>query len=56
MSKDQVWKIFLSTLRKQNIFPELSRLENAQTFFHTFPDSVGTLINVLASVVAVDKP
>jgi len=25
-------------------FKDFSRLENDQTFFHTFPDSVGTLV------------
>ena len=28
---------------KKNVFPDFSRLENDQTYFHTFADSVGTL-------------
>jgi len=47
MSKDQVWKITFCfhTSRPEKFFADYSRLENDQTFFHTFPYSVGTLLN-----------
>jgi len=37
-------KLFLfSILKDKKTFSDFSRLENNQTFFHTFPDSAGTL-------------
>jgi len=42
MPKDQVWNIisFFHTKRPKNFFPEFSRPENDQTFFHAFQDSI----------------
>jgi len=34
---------FSSLNRPKNFFPDFSRLENDQTFFHTFRDSVATM-------------
>jgi len=43
MSKDHVWKIifFFHSNRPKNFFPDSSRLESDQTFFHIFQDSIG---------------
>jgi len=42
MSKNQVWKIihFFRTNRPEKIICRISRLENDQTSFHTFQDSL----------------
>ena len=50
MPHDEVW-IFFPHNRPKKFSPDVSRLENDENFFRTFPDYLGTLSEKLYNCV-----